>query len=51
MDYEAAREWVSQAGGIRPRRRPLSGRFLSLTEREEIAVGLVDTDCVTQAAA
>lgn len=40
VDYEAAREWVSQAGGIRPRRRPPSGRFLSLAEREEIAVAL-----------
>ncbi len=40
VDYEAAREWVSQAGGIRPRRRPPSGRFLSLLEREEIAVAL-----------
>ena len=40
VDYEAAREWVSQAGGIRPRRRPASGWFLSLAEREEIALGL-----------
>lgn len=40
VDYEAAREWVSQAGGIRPRRRPASGRFLSVSEREEIALGL-----------
>ena len=40
VDYEAAREWVIQSGGIRPRRRPPSGRFLSLAEREEIAVGI-----------
>lgn len=40
VDYETAREWVTRAGGIRPRRRQWSGRFLSLTEREEIAVGL-----------
>ena len=40
MDYEAARDWVSQAAGIRPRQLPASGQFLSLAEREEIALGL-----------
>ena len=40
VDYEAAREWVSRAGGIRPRRQVVSDRFLSLAEREEITVGL-----------
>lgn len=40
VDYETAREWVGRAGGIRPRRVEASGRFLSLTEREEIALGL-----------
>ena len=33
VDYEVARDWVSQAGGIRPRRRAALGRFLSLSER------------------
>lgn len=40
VDYEAAREWVARAGGIRPRPQLSSGRFLTLVEREEIAVGL-----------
>ena len=40
VDYETAREWVARAGGIAPRRGQGTGRFLSLAEREEIAVGL-----------
>lgn len=40
VDYEAAREWVARAGGVRPWPQAASGRFLSLAEREEIAVGL-----------
>jgi len=40
VSYKAVRESVSQAGGIRHRRCPPSGRFLSLVEREEIAVAL-----------
>jgi len=35
-----ARRWVREAGGVAPRWAPLSGRRLSLAEREEIAVGL-----------
>jgi len=32
--------WVRQAGGVRPRRgRDLQGRYLSFSEREEIALG------------
>jgi len=41
VSYGAATRWISQAGGVRPRRPVVSsGRFLSLVEREEIAVGL-----------
>jgi IS30 family transposase len=36
----AAWRWIQERGGVRPRRPvPSSGRFLSLAEREEIAVG------------
>lgn len=36
----AAWAWIQQRGGVRPRRPgPPSGRFLSLTERKEIAAG------------
>src|SRR5882762_5048519 len=38
VSYGAATRWISQAGGVRPRRPVVSsGRFLSLVEREEIA--------------
>jgi IS30 family transposase len=41
VSYGAAVQWIAQAGGVRPRRPVVpSGRFLSLAEREEIAVGL-----------
>jgi len=34
------RRWIVAAGGVRPRRgRDLQGRYLSFSEREEIAVG------------
>jgi transposase, IS30 family len=34
------RRWIVSAGGVRPRRgRDLQGRYLSFSEREEIAVG------------
>lgn len=34
------RRWMEASGGIRPRRgRNLAGRYLSLSEREEIALG------------
>jgi IS30 family transposase len=41
VSHGAAWNWVRAAGGIRPRRPvPVSGRFLSQDEREEIALGL-----------
>jgi hypothetical protein len=34
------RRWILAAGGVRPRRgRDLHGRYLSFSEREEIALG------------
>lgn len=40
LTYTTAQAIIAQAGGIRPRTTPApSGRFLSLAEREEIAVG------------
>jgi len=39
-DYSVVRDWVREAGGVPPRSRPIpSGRFLTLAERESIAVG------------
>lgn len=35
-----ARRWFRLRGGVVPRAAPLSGRYLSLQEREEIALGL-----------
>ena len=29
VDYRAVREWVIHSDGIRPRRRPQTGRFLN----------------------
>ncbi|HEY7821797.1 MAG TPA: IS30 family transposase [Acidimicrobiia bacterium] len=37
---ETARTWVNERGGIAPRRREWSGRYLSLEERVEIQAGL-----------
>ncbi len=38
---EAARRWFRAAGGVKGNGPgPVSGRYLSLAEREEIAVGL-----------
>lgn len=41
VTVHGAQQWVRRVGGVRPR-RPVepSGRFLSLADREEIAVGL-----------
>jgi transposase, IS30 family len=40
VSHEAARQWVMQAGGVISNApRPGPGRYLSLAEREEIAVG------------
>jgi len=37
---EMGGRWIAAAGGVRPRRgRDLQGRYLSFSEREEIAVG------------
>jgi transposase, IS30 family len=37
---EMGGRWIASAGGVRPRRgRDLPGRYLSFSEREEIAVG------------
>jgi transposase, IS30 family len=37
---EMGGRWIAGAGGVRPRRgRDLQGRYLSFSEREEIAVG------------
>jgi IS30 family transposase len=39
LSTETSRQWTRQAGGIAPRPRPEpSGRYLSLAEREQIAV-------------
>lgn len=41
VSAECSRKWFHDAGGMPPMKlSPLSGRFLSLPEREEIAVGL-----------
>ncbi|MDQ1729977.1 MAG: hypothetical protein QOK10_136, partial [Pseudonocardiales bacterium] len=43
--------WVHERGGVRPRRPvPVSGRFLSLAEREEIGLGLAGGLSVRQIA-
>src|ERR1700675_4273660 len=40
VSHEAARQWMIQAGGVISNApRPGSGRYLSLAEREEIAIG------------
>jgi transposase, IS30 family len=44
--------WIKQRGGVRPRRPvPASGRYLSLAEREEIAVGVAVGESVRSIAA
>ena len=44
--------WVQQRGGVRPRRPvPASGRYLSLAEREEIAVGVAGRESARSIAA
>src|SRR5215469_16105702 len=41
VGHEIAFRWFRQAGGVKSNgARPVSGRYLSLAEREEIAVGL-----------
>jgi len=41
VGHEVAFRWFKQAGGVKSNGpRPVSGRYLSLVEREEIAVGL-----------
>jgi IS30 family transposase len=41
------RRWIVAAGGVRPRRgRDLQGRYLSFSEREEIAVALAAGDSI-----
>jgi IS30 family transposase len=49
---EIAFRWFKQAGGVRSNGpRPVSGRYLSVTEREEIAVGLAAGESVRAVAA
>jgi|SRR5215472_16119351 len=41
VSHEMAYRWLRQAGGVKANGpRPASGRYLSVAEREEIAVGL-----------
>jgi len=45
-------QWLREAGGVRPRRgRDLQGRYLSLAEREEIALGRAAGESVRSIAA
>ena len=44
------RRWIREAGGVRPDLDPPSGRFLSLTEREVIDLGIADGESVRQIA-
>lgn len=51
VSKQAAWSWVLQRGGVRPRpSAPSSGRFLSMAEREEIAVGVAGKLAVRQIA-
>ena len=47
---ETARTWVNERGGIAPRRRKWSGRYLSLEERVEIQAGLAAGSSIRQIA-
>jgi IS30 family transposase len=48
---EMGGRWIAAAGGVRPRRgRDLQGRYLSFSEREEIAVGRAAGESVRCAA-
>ncbi len=40
VEYEAARDWVYETGGVRPRPQKSSGRYLALEEREIIGLEL-----------
>ena len=51
VSHGVGSNWVRHAGGVRPRRPvPVSGRFLSHGEREEIALGLAQSLSVSEIA-
>jgi IS30 family transposase len=51
VDRTTAKRMLVAAGGVRPRRgRNLAGRYLSFTEREEIALGVAAGESVRQVA-